>query len=116
MPQHQVTLIGCGKMGSAMLEGWLSDDALDAEFTIIEPESKHLQWLSGHSRVQHYTDFGAAIAGNAPASSIVVLAVKPQMMEDALRAMDVMASAAHAFLSIAAGIQTGWLQIGRAHV
>ncbi len=110
MPQHQIALIGCGKMGSAMLEGWLSDVSLDAGFTIIEPEPRHLHWLSGQSRVQHYTDCGAAIAGNAPASTIVVLAVKPQMMEAALRAMGALASAAQAFLSIAAGIQTRWLQ------
>jgi len=32
-----ITLIGCGKMGSAMLQGWLKDPDLDAEFAIIEP-------------------------------------------------------------------------------
>ena len=29
-----ITLIGCGKMGSAMLQGWLNDAALDADFAL----------------------------------------------------------------------------------
>jgi pyrroline-5-carboxylate reductase len=110
MTAHQVTLIGCGKMGSAMLEGWLADAALDANFTIIEPERAHLGWVEDQPRVRHYKDCDAAMADNAPASTIVVLAVKPQMMDEALHAMGGMAADADAFLSIAAGISTGWLQ------
>ena len=45
MAQQQITLLGCGKMGSAMLEGWLADTNLDANFTIIEPHQNHLGWL-----------------------------------------------------------------------
>ena len=37
MAALQITLLGCGKMGSAMLRGWLADPTLDANFTIIEP-------------------------------------------------------------------------------
>ena len=36
MATKQITLLGCGKMGSAMLKGWLADPWLDAQFTIIE--------------------------------------------------------------------------------
>ena len=42
MAKNHITLIGCGKMGSAMLEGWLGDVSLDARFTIIEPDHSHL--------------------------------------------------------------------------
>jgi len=47
MAQQQITMLGCGKMGSAMLEGWLADINLDANFTIIEPHQTHLGWLEG---------------------------------------------------------------------
>ena len=83
MADKQITLIGCGKMGSAMLEGWLGDVSLDARFTIIEPDHSHLSWISNEPRVSLYEDCAAAIADNSPASTMVVLAVKPQMMDNA---------------------------------
>ena len=46
MADKQITLIGCGKMGSAMLEGWLGDVSLDARFNIIEPDHSQLGWVT----------------------------------------------------------------------
>ena len=82
MAENQITLIGCGKMGSAMLEGWLGDASLDAQFTIIEPDQSHLGWVANEPRVSLYQDCAAAIANNAKASTMIVLAVKPQMMDN----------------------------------
>ena len=110
MVQQQITLLGCGKMGSAMLEGWLADTNLDANFTIIEPHQTHLGWLEGQKTVRLYTDCAAAIADDAPVSTMIVLAVKPQMMDDAIAGLGVMKHADCAYLSIAAGISTGWLK------
>ena len=45
MAKLQIMLLGCGKMGSAMLKGWLADTSLDAQFTIIEPFADHLGWV-----------------------------------------------------------------------
>ena len=110
MAQRQITLLGCGKMGSAMLEGWLADTNLDANFTIIEPHQTHLGWLQGQKSVQLYADCAAANADGAPVSSMIVLAVKPQMMDDAIAGLGNMKHADCAYLSIAAGISTGWLK------
>ena len=110
MAQQQITLLGCGKMGSAMLEGWLADTNLDANFTIIEPHQTHLGWLQGQKSVQLYADCAAANADGAPVSSMIVLAVKPQMMDDAIAGLGDMKHADCAYLSIAAGISTGWLK------
>ena len=110
MAQQQITLLGCGKMGSAMLEGWLADTNLDANFTIIEPHQTHLGWLKGQKTVRLYADCAAAIADGAPVSTMIVLAVKPQMMDDAIAGLGVMKHADCAYLSIAAGISTGWLK------
>ena len=87
MAKNQITLIGCGKMGSAMLEGWLGDASLDAQFTIIEPRSvpsrlgcqRTTCFVVSRSRRRH--------SNNAKASTMIVLAVKPQMMDDALAAI-----------------------------
>jgi len=110
MADNQITLIGCGKMGSAMLEGWLRDPSLDAQFTIIEPNHSHLGWIANESRVSLYEDCGAAITDNAKASTIIVLAVKPQMMDGALTDIKHLNDANSAYLSIAAGISTSWLK------
>ena len=110
MAQQQITLLGCGKMGSAMLQGWLADTNLDANFTIIEPHQTHLGWLEGKKTVRLYADCAAAIADGAPVSTMIVLAVKPQMMDDAIAGLGVMKHADCAYLSIAAGISTGWLK------
>jgi pyrroline-5-carboxylate reductase len=110
MVQQQITLLGCGKMGSAMLEGWLADTNLDANFTVIEPHQTHLGWLEGQKTVRLYADCAAAIADDASFSTMIVLAVKPQMMDDAIAGLGVMKQADCAYLSIAAGISTGWLK------
>ena len=72
MAQQQITLLGCGKMGSAMLEGWLADTNLDANFTIIEPHQTHLGWLQGQKSVRLYADCAAANADGAPVSSMIL--------------------------------------------
>ena len=104
-----ITLIGCGKMGSAMLHGWLADDRLDADFAIVEPMSDHLGWAREISNVQIYSDIGgAAEAGRV--ARIIVLAVKPQLMEEAIAGLSGIVGEKTAFLSIAAGVTTEWFR------
>ncbi len=37
---RHILLAGCGKMGGAMLAGWLADSSLQAEFSILDPVSQ----------------------------------------------------------------------------
>jgi len=110
MAKVQITLLGCGKMGSAMLKGWLADRDLDAQFTIIEPYADHLGWARAHKQVAIYKDCNAAITAGAPVSAVIVLAVKPQMMDEAIAALGPIRDDDTAFLTIAAGISTSWLK------
>ncbi|MEL0058163.1 MAG: NAD(P)-binding domain-containing protein, partial [Alphaproteobacteria bacterium] len=103
-----ITLIGCGKMGSAMLHGWLADSSLNAEFAIIEPAQDHLAWTSAHDNVRLHATVADAAAGGR-AATMVVLAVKPQMMEEAIADLGALDGPDTAFLSIAAGLSTAWL-------
>jgi pyrroline-5-carboxylate reductase len=102
-----ITLIGCGKMGSAMLHGWLANSALDADFVIIEPMADHLAWTASHDNVRIYASVDAAAAAHSNAR-MIVLAVKPQMMGGAIENLGALVGDDTAFLSIAAGIPTGW--------
>ena len=102
-----ITLIGCGKMGSAMLRGWLADDDLQADFAIVEPFHDHLGWTAAYGNVSRY-DSIEACAAVGRAALIVVLAVKPQMMEEAIAGLGSLAGPDTGYLSIAAGIPTAW--------
>ena len=103
-----ITLIGCGKMGSAMLQGWLNDPRLDADFAIIEPHHDALDWTTSHTNVRLFADCAAAAAATRRPSQMVVLAVKPQIMDEAIVSLAGIADSDTAFLSIAAGIPTSW--------
>ena len=91
-----------------MLHGWLADSSLNAEFAIIEPAQGHLAWTSEHDNVRLHATVADAAAGER-AATMVVLAVKPQMMEEAIADLGALAGPDTAFLSIAAGLSTAWL-------
>lgn len=102
-----ITLIGCGKMGSAMLRGWLGDSTLEADFIIVEPMQDYLGWTAAHDNVT-LTDSLVSASAIGRSASMIVLAVKPQMMAEAIAGLGELADVNTAFLSIAAGIPTRW--------
>ena len=88
-----LVLLGCGKMGSAMLEGWLKQGVPPAAIWVLEPHPS--DWL---------TSTGVHLNAGLPAApAIVLLAVKPQMMGAALPQVAALGNGATVFLSIAAG-------------
>ena len=97
-------LVGCGKMGGALLEGWLSQSLRAAEVWIVEPTADHLQGFIAQG-VHHVPDAAALPADLKPA--LIVFAVKPQMLADALPAYQGYAAQGAAALSIAAGWRIG---------
>lgn len=91
---HGVTLLGCGKMGGAMLEGWLSGGLEPSAVTVIDPKpSDRLQTLAGQGLRLN--------PESLPETSVCILAVKPQMMAEA--APQVAGLEGALYLSIAAG-------------
>ncbi len=91
-----LVLLGCGKMGSALLAGWLGQGLAPAAVTVIEPRpSDWLQGLAAH---------GLRLNAPLPAApAIVLVAVKPQMMAEALPRLAALGGGGTLFLSIAAG-------------
>ncbi|GAB4539750.1 MAG: pyrroline-5-carboxylate reductase [Ruegeria sp.] len=90
-----LVLLGCGKMGSAMLAGWLDHGLPAASVWVIDPNPS--DWL----RAQ-----GVNLNTALPESPAVVLvAVKPQMMGDALPAIRALGGGGSLFISVAAGTQ-----------
>lgn len=89
-----LVLLGCGKMGSAMLKGWLAGGLPPGSVTVLDPHPS--DWLRSTS-VHLNTDLPKDPA-------IVLVAVKPQMMGDALPKLQALGNGTTLFLSVAAGI------------
>ena len=107
-------LIGCGKMGGAMLAGWL-ERGLPAETVVVEPHAAAVSAFTG--RVRHVASIAEIPAGFAPAA--IILATKPQEAPNALPALAHLAKPDAVFLSIMAGrTVAGMTQMlgGSAHV
>jgi pyrroline-5-carboxylate reductase len=88
-----LVLLGCGKMGSAMLAGWLDGGLPATSVWVIDPNPS--DWVSG---------LGVRINAALPERpAIVLVAVKPQMMGDALPSLVALGGGGTLFVSVAAG-------------
>lgn len=90
-----VLLVGCGKMGGALLAGW-KKKRLNQPLAVVEPQQIKLP-----IGVKRYAAADALPKRFAPAA--IVLAVKPQSLAEALPAYRRFADGETVFLSIAAG-------------
>lgn len=88
-----LVLLGCGKMGSAMLEGWLDSGLPPKSVYVLDPAPS--DWLRA-TGVHLNTSLPAAPA-------IVLIAVKPQIMAEALPRLAPLGNSDTVFLSVAAG-------------
>ena len=91
--ERGLVLLGCGKMGGAMLRGWLDGGLAPGRVHVIDP--KPTEWLRG-AGVHLNTDLPER-------PSIVLVAVKPQMMSDALPVLKGYGGGGTLFVSVAAG-------------
>jgi len=88
-------LVGCGKMGGALLDGWLKQGVNANQVTVVEPAP-----VKAPAGVRVVASADALPADFRP--GLVVIAVKPQSMGDVLPAYRRFSPGA-AFVSIAAG-------------
>ena len=91
-----LVLLGCGKMGSAMLQGWIADGLSINSVYVLDPFPSH--WVLELE--------GRGLNLNKPLPqepAVCIIAVKPQMMGEALPSLKEIAKSDTIFLSIAAG-------------
>ncbi|GLO73707.1 pyrroline-5-carboxylate reductase [Phaeobacter italicus] len=91
-----IALLGCGKMGSAMLAGWLDQGVSQDAVWVIDPNPS--DWLR-----QTGVQINAPLPEGDKAPGIVLIAVKPQMMGEALPQMQSLGNGPTLFISVAAG-------------
>jgi predicted dinucleotide-binding enzyme len=102
---NRVVLVGCGNMGFAMLQGWLASETLEAgDVFVVEPNDDL------RKRAANLGVSALAEAGELPGDldrPMVILAVKPQMMDAVLPAYRDLAARGAAIVSVAAGTLIG---------
>jgi pyrroline-5-carboxylate reductase len=98
-------LIGGGRMGAAMLSGWLASGLDVAAVAVVEPFKGTRQALvANHPGLTVVSSIDAI-----PASpSVVILAVKPQVMDDVMAPLQPLQGTL--FISIAAGKTLGYFE------
>jgi len=96
-----LVLLGCGKMGSALLNGWLNGGLDKSLVHVVEPFPS--AWL-----IEKDVKIGPLTREANPAFCVV--AVKPQMMADALVALEPLRGKGTVILSIAAGTRIAYFQ------
>lgn len=95
-----LVVLGCGKMGSAMLQGWLKGGVPAGSVWVVDPMPS--DWV---------LKSGVHVNAQLPAEpAIVVVAVKPQMMGEALPGFEGLGGGATLFLSVAAGTSLSYYE------
>lgn len=89
-----LVLLGCGKMGSAMLAGWLAQGLAATSVWVMDPHPS--AWLQGLAGL----NLNTALPANP---AVVLIAVKPQMMGEALPSIAALGGGSTLFVSVAAG-------------
>lgn len=93
--RKKILLVGCGKMGGSLLNGWLTQKAYD-QISVVEPTKFDLP-----DGINLYSEVSALPADYKP--SVVVFAVKPQLMDEVVADYARFINENTLFLSIAAG-------------
>lgn len=97
-------LVGAGKMGGSMLEGWLKVGMKPAGVTVLDPRPSEEMTRFCRSN---------GISLNPPdpaAADVLILAIKPQMLEEAAPALNGCLGAQTLIISILAGKTIGDLR------
>lgn len=104
---NTIILVGAGRMGGAMLRGWMAALGQNTRIIALDPHtSPYLEDISRNSddapSFVHVSD-AAELPKNVQATAIV-LATKPQMVSDALRVLSAHITPDTLIVSVAAGV------------
>lgn len=100
-------VIGCGKMGGALLRGWLGGEVAADDVVVVEPAAQAAEAVRD-TGVRVVAAAEALPADFAPA--IALVAVKPQAVDAVAPAYARFVASGTAFLSIAAGKTIGYFE------
>jgi pyrroline-5-carboxylate reductase len=100
----QLVLLGAGKMGGAMLDGWIARGLKANKVTVLEPQPA--------KTVKALTRRGLKLnpKGKVTAAAVIVIALKPQIAPEAIPALAPYVGNTTLVVSIMAGRTIGFLE------
>ena len=105
--EKRVAFIGCGNMGSALISGTLGSGLISKDKVLVtDIRPKRLEYIRKKEGVSTTENNREAVEK----SDIIVLAVKPQVMERVLSEIKDVVTGNKVIISIAAGITTGFIE------
>ena len=99
MDRQPIVLVGCGKMGGALLDGWLSNGLDKTDLIVIEPNG--LEQTGIRSGITVIKDPGDLKTEFLP--KVIVFAVKPQALDSVIPLYQNFKAEGPVYISIAAG-------------
>ncbi|MHA1547436.1 MAG: pyrroline-5-carboxylate reductase [Alphaproteobacteria bacterium] len=107
-PQRPLVLVGAGNMGFALLSRWVDSGIDPRAISVIDPSPRpdSLAWLERSSVVTHTAVPSGLVA------AVVVVAVKPQIIDDVLPDLRSLFDNETLLLSVAAGTRIAALEEG----
>ena len=107
MTTNTLAFIGGGNMAASLISGLVTDGYDPQKILVSDPDAEKLASLAAHFRVQPAPENNQAVAK----ADIIILAVKPQVMESVARSLaSAVQQAKPLVISIAAGIRETDLQ------
>lgn len=103
---QKLLLVGCGKMGQALLAGWLKDGLFEDKVWVVEPLADNN--LQNRFNINFVKSVDSIDPNFHP--EIIVFAVKPQVMDEIVPLYLRFVRSQTVFLSIAAGKSTKYLE------
>lgn len=105
--EKRVAFIGCGNMGSALISGILGSGLISKDKVLVtDIRPKRLEYIRKKEGVSTTENNREAV----DKCDIIVLAVKPQVMERVLSEIKDVVTGDKLIISIAAGITTGFME------
>jgi len=107
MTTSTLAFIGGGNMATSLISGLVNDGYDPQHIRVSDPDTEKLASLAAHFRIKSSPENGQAAAD----ADVVILAVKPQVMESAARSLaSTLQQSKPLVISIAAGIREADLQ------
>jgi pyrroline-5-carboxylate reductase len=101
---NSLLLVGAGKMGGAMLEGWLRQGMAGHSVTIVDPHiSPGMLQLAARHGIAVNPAQSAVLPASIMPPDVLLLAIKPQMLDEAAASLATVAGADTLVVSVLAG-------------
>lgn len=111
-PERPLVLVGCGNMGRALATGWLAAGLAPTALVVVDPVADQDCLPKGaEGEGVYFTETADDLVGRIQPRALV-LAVKPQMMNEVLPALNTITDGETLVVSVAAGVTLAQLQRG----